>query len=176
MSETNREEIFLSAMAGEYTGNLPEPINRKEMYLKKCAENSGHEPVAVFTGANSAKGGTAGLVPAPRASSVTKVLQSNGVWGIPAVISELSTYTVYPNATQTMPENGLVAMLIVRDDSTHSTRVYMAMTGFYRAVQEIASLSSGTNTVNVTFSVGQPFTMTNNGSNSISWKMFHFPM
>ena len=38
MEPITREEMFMAAAAGEYSGGIPEPVTRLEYYLKKIAE------------------------------------------------------------------------------------------------------------------------------------------
>ena len=38
MEPITRSEIFMAAAAGEYTGELPEPLTRNEYYLHKVCE------------------------------------------------------------------------------------------------------------------------------------------
>lgn len=50
MEPITREEMYLAAAAGEYSGELPEPKTRLEYYLKKIAENGGSvSPAAINT-------------------------------------------------------------------------------------------------------------------------------
>ena len=50
MEPITRDEIFMAAAAGEYSGELPEPKTRLEYYLKKIAENGGSvSPAAINT-------------------------------------------------------------------------------------------------------------------------------
>lgn len=50
MEPITREEMFMAAAAGEYSGELPEPKTRLEYYLKKIAENGGSvSPAAINT-------------------------------------------------------------------------------------------------------------------------------
>ena len=50
MEPITRDEMYLAAAAGEYSGELPEPKTRLEYYLKKIAENGGSvSPAAINT-------------------------------------------------------------------------------------------------------------------------------
>ena len=50
MDPITRDEMYLAAAAGEYSGELPEPKTRLEYYLKKIAENGGSvSPAAINT-------------------------------------------------------------------------------------------------------------------------------
>lgn len=40
MEPITRSEIYMAAAAGEYSGELPEPVTRLEYYLKKIAERA----------------------------------------------------------------------------------------------------------------------------------------
>lgn len=40
MEPITRDEIFMAAAAGEYDGELPTPITRAEIYLKKITERA----------------------------------------------------------------------------------------------------------------------------------------
>lgn len=40
MEPITRDEIFMAATAGEYSGEIPEPVTRLEYYLKKIAERA----------------------------------------------------------------------------------------------------------------------------------------
>lgn len=40
MEPITRDEIFMAAAAGEYSGEIPEPVTRLEYYLKKIAERA----------------------------------------------------------------------------------------------------------------------------------------
>lgn len=40
MKPITRDEIFMAAAAGEYSGEIPEPVTRLEYYLKKIAERA----------------------------------------------------------------------------------------------------------------------------------------
>ena len=40
MEPITREEMFMAAAAGEYSGGIPEPVTRLEYYLKKIAERA----------------------------------------------------------------------------------------------------------------------------------------
>ena len=44
MEPITREEMFMAAVAGEYSGELPEPKTRLEYYLKKIAEGAAVKP------------------------------------------------------------------------------------------------------------------------------------
>ena len=50
MEPITRDEMYLAAAVGEYSGELPEPKTRLEYYLKKIAENGGSvSPAAINT-------------------------------------------------------------------------------------------------------------------------------
>lgn len=50
MEPITRDELYMAAAAGEYSGELPEPKTRLEYYLKKIAENGGSvSPAAINT-------------------------------------------------------------------------------------------------------------------------------
>lgn len=40
MEPITRSEIYMAAAAGEYSGEIPEPVARLEYYLKKIAERA----------------------------------------------------------------------------------------------------------------------------------------
>lgn len=40
MEPITRDEIFMAAAAGEYSGEIPEPVTRLEYYLKKIVERA----------------------------------------------------------------------------------------------------------------------------------------
>ncbi len=50
MEPITRYELYMAAAAGEYSGELPDPVTRVDDYLKKIAENGGSvSPAAINT-------------------------------------------------------------------------------------------------------------------------------
>ena len=49
MEPITRNEIFLASAAGDYSGNLPDPVTREEMYLKEIADNTGGCGITIDT-------------------------------------------------------------------------------------------------------------------------------